>query len=129
MTPPRRPAEAASDGPDAVLDALLAELRAAPDATRAAAALTAVAAPRLLRGAGGEAGLARGLRNPLYAPLCGPATLERDAPQRIDDTARARLTARDADGVTAPFVISLKRTGDPPAWRVTGLQRAERDDA
>ena len=110
--------EAAGDGPEALLDAVLAALRSGAD--EGAAALYAALTSRARGPLGGEAGLRRALDNALLAPLVATTHAEATPWDRRDDAARTTVAVDGPNGA-ASFLISARRS--QTGWQLTGVRR------
>jgi hypothetical protein len=117
-----------SEGPEPLLDALLAALREGPE--EGAEALWTALTPRARAPLGDLAGTRRALANELLGPLVGHTQAEVAEWERADGVARTRVSVSGAakgpvDGAaaaTATFLVSTRREPDG-AWRLSGLRR------
>lgn len=105
-------------GPEALLEAVIADLRSGAD--EGATALYAALTPRASGPLGGEAGLRRALGNALLAPLVAAAQVAMAAWDRRDGVARTTLTVDGPNGA-ARYLVSARLGED--GWRLTGVRR------
>ncbi|MFN2322147.1 MAG: hypothetical protein ABR510_04240 [Trueperaceae bacterium] len=105
-------------GPEALLEAVLAALRAGVD--EGAPALYGALAPRARGPLGGEAGLRRALDNALLAPLVATTRATVDPWDRRDAVARTTVAVDGPNGA-ARYLVSARRGED--GWALTGVRR------
>lgn len=108
------------DGPEPLVEALLAALRDGLDA--GATALWAALTPRARAPLVDLDGVRRALANELLSPLVGHAWAQVGAWERADGVARTRVSVRGADDEAATYLLSSRREADG-AWRISGLRR------
>ncbi len=105
-------------GPETLLEAVLANLRAGADT--GATALYAALTPRARGPLGGEAGLRRALDNALLAPLVGATRVAVEPWDRRDGAARTTVAVDGPNGA-ARYLVSARRGED--GWELTGVRR------
>lgn len=108
--------------PEALLTAFLAALDEA-DAERAAARAWPLLGGRPAREVGDAAGLARLLANDRHRPLLAPLRREREAWDRRERAARARVAVTPAGAEARHAWLLSVAQGPDGRWLLTGLQR------
>jgi hypothetical protein len=113
-----------SDGPEPLVDALLAALREGVEA--GADALWSALTPRARDPLGDLAGTRRALSNELWSPLVGHTEAHVVGWERAGGVARTWVSVRSAPGGAsegaATYLLSARREADG-GWRLTGLRR------
>lgn len=136
MTRPSRDASTDAATAHHALATLLAAFRSndgaddPPDPSVPAARLWEASTARFRSKLGGPGHLADLFGNPAWAPLLGHRSATVDDVRVIEDAARAEVLVHAHDGAAVRYLASLVRTSDPadPAWRLSGLVRAELAD-